>query len=289
MSQAANPTGVIAGKASGGSFKYKSSNSVFVTTVDSRAGIQNSGTGGDVVLVSTGGGIGQDQPISTSPVAGGDGFGVSLTAAGGSDVSLSNVSNNFSKVAASSGSGSITIVNGADLAVGTVDSKQGVSTSGNYVSIQVPASHTLSVIDPIYVGEGSTAVIKLAGGTIDLSGYGDPFLGWQVVQGDAVTYKTASAVALNADQISFGSVGLRAESEIAIAPFTSGNGIDVGAGVAREAEIAAAVRALDAKDIATVGSLPHARVFSALLKAAGDVAAARGLLAEENKTVDRVK
>ncbi|MEX6725576.1 ATP phosphoribosyltransferase regulatory subunit [Parapedomonas caeni] len=46
-----------------------------------------------------------------------------------------------------------------------------------------------------------------------------------------------------------------------------------------QAEIAAAAEALDAKDIATVAALPHATVFSALLKAAGEVPSAKALLA----------
>ncbi|MFZ2855526.1 MAG: filamentous hemagglutinin N-terminal domain-containing protein [Rhodocyclaceae bacterium] len=156
--QADNPTGVIAGEASGGSFKYKSSSPIFVTSVGSSLGIQNTGSGGDIVLTSTNDGVGQDQPISTKDVAGGGGFGLSLSST--ADVMLQNVGNNFAVLSANVSTGSLAVHNSEDFTVGTVDAITGISTNNTNILLAAGTNKTLTVSNAINAGaSGSVSLL----------------------------------------------------------------------------------------------------------------------------------
>ncbi|CAH2032634.1 two-partner secretion domain-containing protein [Trichlorobacter ammonificans] len=153
-----NPTGIIAGEATGGSFQYTSGNGIWVTTVAGAPGIQNTGTGGNIAL--TGSSIAQDALISTRDVTGGGGFNLSLVSSG--PVSLRHAGNNVSSISADlrTGSGSLSFLNNADLTTGSI------TTNGNYVDIGVPTANQITVSGSIATGTGESSVIKLSGGGI---------------------------------------------------------------------------------------------------------------------------
>jgi hypothetical protein len=156
--QESNPTGVLAGEATGGSFAYKSSNGIFVTQVNAMAGIQNTGIGGDITL--TGNGIGQFAPLSTGGV-----FRLSLISS--NNVMLQNTGNNVSNLSAnlSGGTGSLSYYNSENL---IVDGP--VTTNGNYIGIEVPATKNITVSGTVSAGTGANAGLKLSGGGITYTG-----------------------------------------------------------------------------------------------------------------------
>ena len=231
-----NMTGVIAGEATGGSFRYTSSNSLFVTAVDGASGIQNTGIGGDIILTSTSGGIGQDAPLSTRNVTGGGGFNLSLTSS--SFTGLQHAGNNVSNISADLGTGSLNFMNSADLGVGNI------TTNNNLIDIQVPPTNTITVNGSINTATGANSIFHLAGGGITLNAAvtnseiiaiqsSTPTQGITLASGVLGTANTR-IIDLVTDKLTLSGgtamVGATAGNGINIAPFTAGTPIVVGTG-----------------------------------------------------------
>lgn len=145
----ANPTGVIAGKATGGAtgvFHYTSSNGIAVSTVNGFSGVQNAaGTGADAIVLN---GTSVSQGAGVSIVSAG---GLQVSASAG-DVFLPESSNS---VASLSGSavGSFKFFNTGSLML------NGVSAGG---SVYVAGGGALALSQGIVAGAG----VKLTGGSV---------------------------------------------------------------------------------------------------------------------------
>jgi len=174
-----NTAGAIAGSATNGYFSYRSNKDIFVTTVDSVAGIQ---AGGYVILNGAGAnsGIHQDQPIS--------GTGLALSATG--DVVLNNPANSVPWIAAdlSSGSGKLDFANHGNLEISSYDGSfyaGGITTNNQPAGVTV-SDGTLTLTEGINAGTGNVTLTaaalngqngivvnsQISGGDITLTGTG---------------------------------------------------------------------------------------------------------------------
>jgi hypothetical protein len=231
----ANPTGVIAGKATGSSpgdiFSYTSSNAIQVTTVNGFAGIQTA-TPSDVISVVLNAGsasIGQD---TNAPINAGTGTkGLSLTTTG--TVSLSDSSNNVGSLTAV-GVGGFTFNNSGPLTVGV--SGNGITTSANQ-PVNITAGGLATVNAPITAGSGSLGSVTLTGvGVTNNSTITGP---------SGVTINAGTGLLSNATETSVisatGTIGLFADTMslavgnitggaggVILAPYSSNNLISIG-------------------------------------------------------------
>ncbi|MGZ5619614.1 MAG: MBG domain-containing protein [Methylobacter sp.] len=162
LDQAANPVGVIAGSATSGNFKYRSSNLLSVSTVDGQNGL--SVNDGDILLQSDhASGINQSSPISTTGA-------LALKAIG--PVNLPNSGNNISQLAAdlnpgSSGSGSFFVYSASSMNVGgPFFGISGIRTNNQDIEINTGTGSTFTISSPIAAG---TANVDLRADTLALT------------------------------------------------------------------------------------------------------------------------
>ncbi|MFA6899500.1 MAG: filamentous hemagglutinin N-terminal domain-containing protein, partial [Desulfurivibrionaceae bacterium] len=145
----ANPTGVIAGKATGFSagdiFSYKSSNGIQITTVDSFSGIQSASLEPAGVLLAAGNnGVSQD---ATAPITASSGLMLNTTG----PIDLDNAANSVAALAAN-GVTNLYFNETTALTLGITGN--GISTSANG-PININTGGLLTVQDPVNAGSGA--------------------------------------------------------------------------------------------------------------------------------------
>lgn len=207
----ANPTGVIAGSATSGDFKYHSLNGIHVGTVDGGVGIA---AGVNNVFLESDF-VGTSAVIQTTPINAG---GLAVKAVGG--VTLDNTSNSIGKVAAdlnpaSAGTGAFTLRNSGAISVDTVLGVNGISTKNKDIIVKSD-SGAITVNQAVSAATGSVAT----GGNVVLAGTGLSI----------VNSVTGNDINLEGDSLSLGAsvTGTIAD----IYPRTSALPITVGAGCA---------------------------------------------------------
>ncbi len=184
----ANPTGVIAGKATGAAaldaFKYKSSNGIQLSEVNGFKGVQTNSTivtsGYGVEL--EGSGIGQD---SLAKVVTGTGTGLKVTTSGA--VTLNEGTNAFSKFQTAGTPASVNVSNSAALVLA------GASTNNGAITVDNGASN-ITVDGSINSGTGD---IQMTASTIMLGGTGAANVSGKNVKLEATTSISSIAAAGN--------------------------------------------------------------------------------------------
>ena len=241
----ANPTGVIAGKATGNTagdvFSYTSSNAIQVTTVNGFPGIQNiaSPEAISVVLNAGSAGIGQDQPIN----AGAGTKGLSLTTTGPVNLATWNSVGALT----ATGVGGLTFQNSGALTVGVAGN--GVTTTANQ-PIAINAAGALTVKGPVNAGTGnlilygsniylgSAAPATVTGGSTQLYATQNNGIVSQFAGG---TVSATNGLSINADNISFGGTMLGACQSgggcVDILPFTAGRPVEIAGAAANPAAL----------------------------------------------------
>ncbi|MFZ6743386.1 filamentous hemagglutinin N-terminal domain-containing protein [Undibacterium sp. JH2W] len=149
----ANFIGVVSGSASTGSFLYRSSNPISLSTVDGYSGISSPST---IKLIS-------DSTSGISQAAGNaiTGSGLALQTKG--SVNLGNTSNSFSSLAADLnpggvGTGSLNIFNSGNLSISNIASITGITTNNQGVTVS-SGTGTLTVSDNVNAGTGKVGFI----------------------------------------------------------------------------------------------------------------------------------
>ncbi|WP_334168764.1 MBG domain-containing protein [Methylobacter sp.] len=230
LDQAANPVGVIAGSATSGNFKYRSSNLVSVSTVDGQNGL--SVNDGNILLQSDhASGINQSSPISTTGA-------LALKAIG--PVNLPNSGNNISQLAAdlnpgSSGSGSFFVYSASNMNVGgPFFGISGIRTNNQDIEINTGTGSTLTISNPIAAG---TANVDLRADTLALTstvtasdvGLTPYTSGRAITLGSATCQSSPCLTLTDLYRISASAIGIgtdnaaRAPGAIYVAGITSGN------------------------------------------------------------------
>ena len=200
----ANPTGVIAGKATGAAtgdvFQYVSGNGINVNTVDGRSGIVNASGPDAIAIELQGAGINQQAGSSISTPRG-----VKLVSSG--PVNLTDAGNSVGSITGSS-SGAFAFADAAPLTVGIAGA--GVSASGA-VDIQsasgvTVASNVVGAGVKLAAGAGSDLVISSlvdgGGGANTLMAGRDVILQGATLMGTGTTTATAGSAITVAPGIS---------------------------------------------------------------------------------------
>ena len=237
----ANPTGVIAGRATGNStgdiFSYTSINGIMVTTVNGFAGIQTASPPDAVSVVLNAGSAGIFQDVTGVIHAGAGTHGLSLITTG--PVGLLEA--NSVGALTATGVGALGFNNAGALTVGI--GGNGVTTSGGG-PVSITAGSDLTVQAPISAGSGSVslnaaniylgsaAATTVSGGAVHL--YASQSSTGTVAQYAGGTVSAADGLFINADNISFNGAMLGASGgngSVSIAPVTVGRPIEIaGAG-----------------------------------------------------------
>jgi hypothetical protein len=213
-----NPTGMIAGQATGGAtgvFHYSSTNGIALSTVDGFSGVQNlAGTGADAIALK-GWNVGL-APGASLVTAGG----VQATAISG-DVYLSDAGNSVSAFSAT-GFGNINFYNSGDLTLGSLSSSTGAISinSGGALTLTGTVTAPVGVMlsGNSGVTQNSGAAIVSAGGlhatggsgSVTLADAGNDVAAFKASAVGNITYNDASAVMLGTLSSGSGSVTVSA-------------------------------------------------------------------------------
>ncbi|MFZ6873615.1 filamentous hemagglutinin N-terminal domain-containing protein [Undibacterium sp. Di27W] len=148
-----NFIGVVSGSASTGSFLYRSSNPISISTVDGYSGISS----GSTIKLTSDSTSGISQATGNAII----GSGLALQTKG--SVNLSNTSNSFSSLAADlnpggQGTGSLNIFNAGNLTISNIASITGITTNNQAVTVS-SGTGTLTVSDNVNAGTGKVGFI----------------------------------------------------------------------------------------------------------------------------------
>ncbi|MCJ7600665.1 MAG: filamentous hemagglutinin N-terminal domain-containing protein [Desulfobulbaceae bacterium] len=224
-----NPTGVIAGKATGAAatdtFAYTSANDVHLSTVNGFSGVlhTNASVATTYAVVLTGPSISQD---AGAPVSTPTGKGLQLTTTGLISLSDSNNSVSLLNIIGTL-SGPLEFKNIVDLSVG------GVTTANQAVGIETVGTTTLTVPSTITAGSGT---IKLGGNSVITSANisGSKVMLWTPEAGsisvNSGTISGSTGVELETDALTLTGIISSPSGEIGVSPVTDTRPITIGQG-----------------------------------------------------------
>jgi filamentous hemagglutinin family protein len=206
----ANPTGVIAGKALGAGltdkFEYASSSGVQLSTVNSFAGVQTTGTAATTGIILSAGAAGISQDAGAPIDAGNGATGLSVATSGPVSLDASS-SNKVSAVATSGSVGQLKFKNNVALATGSI------ATTGGPVTID--AASALTVKGNLSAGAGTVTLtasdvqlgtatpVTISGANVTLRASTASTGSITTVAGGGATVTASNGIAIRADNLGF--------------------------------------------------------------------------------------